>query len=217
MNRLAGYFFQRGHARGNFYQTAAAQRNHAAFNRFLFQFHGRCPHQNQFSDFVIDLHHFIQTAASFVAGVVADSTTFALLNLHCLRFFGREAFFDQSLNGNFHGLGTVFANAPDQTLGADQVDRGCDQKGLNTHVHQSCNGFRRAVGVQGRKYKVTGKRRFDSDFSGFEVADFADENDVGILTQEGAQSGGKVQADLLLHLYLIDAGQLEFDGIFFPS
>src|ERR1039458_9443159 len=46
------------------------------------------------------------------------------------------------------------------------------------------------------------------------IANFADENDVGILPQERSESGGKVQSDLLLHLHLVDAAQLEFDWIF---
>ena len=61
---------------------------------------------------------------------------------------------------------------------------------------------------------MAGERGLDGDFSRFQVADFADQNDVGILTQERAQGCGEVQADLLLHLHLVDAGELEFDGIF---
>ena len=48
----------------------------------------------------------------------------------------------------------------------------------------------------------------------FKVADFTDENYVWILSQERAQGGGKVQADLLFHLHLVDSTQLEFDGVF---
>src|SRR5208283_2104241 len=44
--------------------------------------------------------------------------------------------------------------------------------------------------------------------------DFAHQNDVGILPQEGAQRGRKVQADLFLHLHLIDAAQLKLDRVF---
>ena len=106
------------------------------------------------------------------------------------------------------------ANAPHQSLRADQVDRSRHQEWLNTHVHQAGNGFRRAVGVQRGKHQVAGESGLDGDFRGFKVADFADQNDVGILPQEGAQRGGKVQADLFFHLHLVDAAQLEFDRIF---
>ena len=45
------------------------------------------------------------------------------------------------------------------------------------------------------------------DFGRLEVADFADQDDVGVLAKEGAKGGGEVQPDLLLHLDLVDAGQ----------
>ena len=61
---------------------------------------------------------------------------------------------------------------------------------------------------------MTGECSFDGDFRCFEVADFADEDDVGILAQEGPEGGRKVQSNLLLHLYLVDAKQVEFDRIF---
>ena len=61
---------------------------------------------------------------------------------------------------------------------------------------------------------MAGERGFHRDFCRFKVADFADQNNVGVLAQESAQSGREVQPDLLLHLYLIDTRQLEFDGIF---
>ena len=118
---------------------------------------------------------------------------------------GRESCLDQRLQRNFDGLDAVLANAADQALSADQVDRGCHQEWLNAHVHQAGDGFRSAVGVQRGEHKVAGESGLDGDFSGFKVSDFADQNDVGILAQEGSQGSGKVQADLLLHLHLVDA------------
>jgi hypothetical protein len=38
--------------------------------------------------------------------------------------------------------------------------------------------------MEGREYEVTSQRGFDGDFSRFEVADFADQNNVGILAKE---------------------------------
>ena len=34
------------------------------------------------------------------------------------------------------------------------------------------------------------------------------------MPQEGTERGGKIQPDLLLHLHLVDAGQLELDRVF---
>src|SRR2546427_2775156 len=61
---------------------------------------------------------------------------------------------------------------------------------------------------------MAGEGRLDCDFSRFEVSDFADQNDVGVLAQEGTEGGSKIQPDLVLHLHLVDATQLKLDRIF---
>ncbi len=64
---------------------------------------------------------------------------------------------------------------------------------------------------------MAGERGFHRDFRRFKVADFADQNDVGVLPQESAQGRREIQPDLVLHLDLVDAGQLEFDRDLRPS
>src|SRR6476620_9876247 len=68
--------------------------------------------------------------------------------------------------------------------------------------------------MEGGENEVTSEGSFDGDFSSFEVADFTDQNDVGILAQERTQRGREVQADLFLHLHLVDAGKVELHRIF---
>ena len=68
--------------------------------------------------------------------------------------------------------------------------------------------------MQGREYEVTGECGFDGDLRRFKVANLTDQNDVGILAQEGAKSGGEVQPDLFFHLHLVDARQIELDRVF---
>src|SRR5579863_3625317 len=92
MNSFAGNFFKRGHARRHFDQTAAAQRDHALFDCLLLQFQRGRSNQHQFSNLIVHFHDFIQSATALVARVVADSTTFAFLDLDCLGFFRRKAF-----------------------------------------------------------------------------------------------------------------------------
>src|SRR5262249_32174349 len=58
------------------------------------------------------------------------------------------------------------------------------------------------------------ERRLNRAFSGFVVADFADEDHVGVVTQNAAQAGGEGQTDLRVHLDLADAFVVIFDGIF---
>src|SRR5208337_755566 len=214
MNRFAGHFFERGPACCNLDQPAAAQGDHAAFNRFFLEFNRRSAHQNQFPYLVVHFHQFVQTGAALVTGLVAGGAALALHDLHRLRLLGREAFIDQGLRRHFYGLGAVLADTPDEALGTDQMHRSRHQKGFDSHIHKAGDGFGRAIGVQRGENKVSGKRGLDGDFRGFKVADFADQNNVGILPQESAQGGGKIQANLLFHLHLVHASQLELNRVF---
>ena len=94
------------------------------------------------------------------------------------------------------------------------MNRSRDQEGLDAHVHETRDGLRRAIGVQRGQHEVAGKCRLDGDFRGFKVANFAHQDNVGVLAQEGAQGRRKIQADLLLHLHLVHASQLEFNRVF---
>ena len=71
----------------------------------------------------------------------------------------------------------------------------------------------RVVGVQRREHEVAGERGLDRDLGGLEVADLADHDDVRVLPQERAQRGREVQADLVVHLHLVDAVQVVLDRI----
>ena len=61
---------------------------------------------------------------------------------------------------------------------------------------------------------MTGLRGLDGDFRRLEVADFADHDDVRILAQEGAQRRGEGEADLVVDVDLVDAGQIDFRRVF---
>src|SRR5271166_1808833 len=89
VNRFACDFFERSHSRCNLDQSAAAQRNHAAFDCLLLQLDGGGADQNQFPDLVVHLHDFVQTTASLVPSVVADAAALAFLDLDRLRFLER--------------------------------------------------------------------------------------------------------------------------------
>ncbi|MDT4850353.1 hypothetical protein FQZ97_845020 [compost metagenome] len=68
--------------------------------------------------------------------------------------------------------------------------------------------------MQRRQHQVAGLRGLDRDVGGFEVADFADHDDVGILPQEGTQRGREGEAGLLVDVDLVDAGQVDFRRVF---
>ena len=60
---------------------------------------------------------------------------------------------------------------------------------------------------------MSGQRGLDGDLGRLEIADLAHQNDVRVLPQECPKRGRKGQADVLANLDLIDARQVELDGI----
>ena len=61
---------------------------------------------------------------------------------------------------------------------------------------------------------MAGQRRLHRDLHSFEIADFADHDDVGVLPQDRAQQACEIEPDLRLYLDLVDAGQLILDRVF---
>jgi len=62
---------------------------------------------------------------------------------------------------------------------------------------------------------VAGQGRFDGDFGGLRVPDFADHDDVGVLAEDRAEHVGKGQPDFLFGRHLVDAGNLELDRVLY--
>jgi hypothetical protein len=60
---------------------------------------------------------------------------------------------------------------------------------------------------------VTCERCLNRDFRGFEIAHFADHDDIGVLSEDGTQRGRKAQSYLRLDLDLINPSQLVFHRI----
>jgi hypothetical protein len=60
---------------------------------------------------------------------------------------------------------------------------------------------------------VTGERGLDGDLGGLEISDLADQDHVGILTDDVAQAIGEGEPDLGLHRDLVHALELILDGI----
>ena len=60
---------------------------------------------------------------------------------------------------------------------------------------------------------MAGERRLDRDLGRLEVADLADHDDVGSCRRKARSAGGEVEPDLLVHLHLVDARQVELDRI----
>src|SRR5690606_6845630 len=158
-------------------------------------------------------HEFVDTDAALVAGASAGGAALGvgLENLAA----PAEGLFEDVLfaAGGFAGDLAVFADAAQEALGADGDEGGGDVEGLNAHLSEAGDGRGGVVGVEGRDEQVAGEGGLDGDAGGLLVADLADEDDVGVHTQVAAQGAGEGEADLPVHLHLVDAGERVFDGI----
>src|SRR5262245_36234839 len=96
-NRFAQNFFQRGLARGNFDQSAAAESDHALLDGFLLEFQRGGADENEFAELIVDFHDFVQTGTAFVATFVANVAAFAVIDLGGLELVRRVARVDERL------------------------------------------------------------------------------------------------------------------------
>ncbi len=116
-----------------------------------------------------------------------------------------------ALDGN--GGFALGADGPDEALGEDGLDGGGDEERLDSHVNQTCEGAGSVVGVERAEDQVPGEGGADGDLGGFEVADFADHDHVGVLAEDVAQAHGEGQADVAADGDLVDALQFVFDRL----
>lgn len=160
-------------------------------------------------------HDLIQRDATTVSGLIALATSCSLEYTNSGRDFviAKASCLEGGLVDGDLVLAR-FADFSEEALREHQVDRSGDEEGLHAHVEQARNGAWRIVGVQCREHQVARERGFDGDLRSLEVADLTDHDDVWILAQERAQRGREVEADVVVHLHLIDPHQVVFDGIF---
>ena len=69
--------------------------------------------------------------------------------------------------------------------------------------------------MQCAENEVSGQAGIRGDTRCFQVANLANHNDVRRLAQNRTQRGGKGHANLWIHRYLVDAGHLIFDRLFY--
>ncbi len=111
-------------------------------------------------------------------------------------------------------VGAVLADGAHQALGQDAVERGDEVVGLDAHVEEAAQHVDHVVGVDGGEDKVAGERGVDGDLRRLLVANFADQDLVGVVAQNGAQAAREGEALLLVDGNLRDAANLVFDRIF---
>ena len=96
-------------------------------------------------------------------------------------------------------------------MGNDSYQSVCKEIRLDFHVEEPCNAAGSVIGVERGKNQVAGNGGSDGDICRFLVAHFADHDDIGVLTQYGAQGGGESESGAVIYLHLIDA----FNGVFY--
>src|SRR3990172_10218992 len=67
--------------------------------------------------------------------------------------------------------------------------------------------------MQGRKNDVAGERGRNGGFGGFKIAHLADQDDIGVLSQDRSKAARKRVAARIIHLGLFDPGQTVLNRI----
>ena len=106
------------------------------------------------------------------------------------------------------------AEAAHEALGEHAAQRGGEQERFNAHVNQTGDGAGGIIGVQRGEHEVAGETGLYGDLRGFQVADFANHDDIRVLPQDGAQRAGEGQPDAAVDGNLADAGQVKFHRVF---
>ena len=188
LHRLAHDFVHRGQTISDFLEAAPAKRKHSFLDGLVLQLDGGGALQNQLANFLAELEDFVETHPPLVTGVVAGAAAAPLEDFHVFRLFRRDAGFDERLRWNVELRLAVLANATNESLRTNEMNRGRHEKGLDAHVHQAIHGRGRVVPYAA---PTTPSGRFlhcesglDGDLGRLEVSNLTDEYDVRILSQE---------------------------------
>src|ERR1051325_9458596 len=194
--------------------SVVAQGAHAVFDGFVRDGRGRGAVHHQRANRFADKQQFVNSQpaliterpAIFAPGpfvergrvnfVLGKTDLAQVIALHCLRRFAG------------------WTNGANKALRHDRLDGGGDEKWLDAHVDQTGECAWGVVRVQRRKNQVTRQRSANGNLRRFEVANFADHDDVRILAKNMAQAHRKRQSDITAHRNLIDAFELVLDRLF---
>src|SRR5579872_945531 len=156
------------------------------------------------AQFAAHLHDFVDADAAFHALATATVATFALPELGA----GLKAEVAEYIRLFVVLYFATLAEAARQALRHDAHRRSRHQERLDIHLAQTCERTCSRVGVQCGEHHVAGERGFYRDACGLFIARLTDEDDIGILAEEGAQNTREVEPDLLMRLDLHHAGQI---------
>src|SRR2546422_6787609 len=111
------------------------------------------------------------------------------------------------------GHATGGADPPHEPLREHAFEHGGDQVRLHPHILQARDRTGRVVRVDRGEHQVARERRLDGDLRRLEVADLADEDHVRVLPNDVPEPRGEREADLRLHVDLVDALELVLDRV----
>src|SRR5271170_6109542 len=207
-------FAEGGGAAADFGEAGIAQEGHAFFFRDALDFRSGAAIDDHFAHVVGEIEQLGDGGASAIAaaGTFQAAGTFVERNLG--PFDGIEAGLFQNFGSVLDLFFAIFADDANQALREDAIQRGDEIVGFDAHVDEAADDVRAVVGVHGGEDQVAGERGVDGDLRGFLVANFADHDFIGVVTQDGAQAAGKGEAFLFVDGNLGDAADLIFDGIF---
>jgi exodeoxyribonuclease VII large subunit len=112
-----------------------------------------------------------------------------------------------------HHHRAMLAGHAHKALRNRKAERRCDQERVDLHVQQARDHADAIIGMDGRENHMASQSRLHRHLGGFRVTALADHDNIGILTQDGAQAAGKGQADLFVHLHLVNALEAVFHRI----
>ena len=160
---------------------------------------------HELADRVGDEHELVDADAVGVAGLRAEVAAGAAHELR-LRCSAADAVEERELLGASArtARGTCVQMRRTRRWATTADDRRRDEEGLDAHVEEAVQRGGGVGGVQRREHEVAGQRRLHRDPRGLDVADLADQDDVGVLAQDRLQPAGEGDAGLLVDLDLVD-------------
>ena len=168
---------------------------------------------DQVAELVVDGHVLVQSGSPSEAGVVAGGATAAAIKLFVQHVVGCKVQLGQRIRAGSGLLAALLAYLSDQPLGENGLQRGSQQERRHSHVAQPRDRTRGVVGVQCAEYHVAGQRRLHGNLGRLQVADFAHQDFIRILTQDRPQALGERVADRLIDRHLHDAVDVVLDRI----
>src|SRR4051812_15559798 len=192
-------------------QAVLAQAHHALVHGGVHDRLRGLARDGERTDRVTDPHHLVEPDPALVARAATAGTADGFVRLEVEADV--EAVGAHDLARDRRALLALLAQQSRETLGDDAVHGGADEERLDAHLDQAGDGARGVVGVQRREDQVAGEGGLDGDLRHLQVADFANQDDVGRLAQHRTQDLGECQSDRVAYLALVDAREVVLDGV----